>query len=73
MKKDLGIGAMLVAFGVLFGNMGLAAITTGGTLELKIVRSNEKLAGAEVASPLLKYGDVRMHYDVKVTSGPWEA
>jgi len=74
MKKGLVIGVIiLTACGFLFGNMGVAAITTSGTLELKIVRSNEKPAGAEVASSLLRYGDVRMHYDVKVTSGPWEA
>ncbi|MFQ6067604.1 MAG: hypothetical protein ACE5K3_10060 [bacterium] len=73
MKKGLVSGVILVAAGFLFCNIALAAITTQGTLELKIVRSSEKPAGAEVATPLSKYGDVRMHYDVKVTSGPWEA
>ena len=73
MKKGLVMGVILVTGAFLFGNIGVAAITTSGTLEWKIVRSNEKPAGAEVASPLLKYGDVRMHYDVKVISGPWEA
>ena len=73
MKKGLGIGVMLVAWGFLFGDIGVAAITTSGTLEWKIVRSCEKPAGVKVASPLVKAGDVSIHYDVKVISGPWEA
>jgi len=73
MKKGLIVGVALVVCLFMFSSLALAEITTSGSVQWKIAGSDEKVAGAEVASPLFKYGDVRMHYDVKLTSGPWEA
>ena len=73
MKKGLVVGVALVVSVLMFSSVALAEITTSGTVQWKIYGSDEKVGGDEVASPLFKYGDVRMHYDVKLTSGPWEA
>jgi len=73
MKKGLVIGIALVVSLFMLSSVALAEITTSGVIEWKVYGSDEKVGGAEVASPVFKYGDVRMHYDVKLTSGPWEA
>jgi len=73
MKKALVIGVGLLVFVFMFSSIALAEITTSGVIEWKIAGSDEKPGGFEVASPLFKYGDVRMHYDVLLTSGAWEA
>jgi len=73
MKKALVIGVGLLVFVFMFSSIALAEITTSGVIEWKIYGSDEKVEGYEVASPLFKYGDVRMHYDVLLTSGAWEA
>ncbi|MFQ6067106.1 MAG: porin [bacterium] len=73
MKKGLVVVIALVVSFSMFSSVALAAITTSGSVQWKISGSDEKPGGAKVASPLFKYGDVRMHYDVKLTSGPWEA
>jgi len=73
MKKALVIGVGLLVFVFMFSSIALAEITTSGTVQWKIFGSDEKPGGFDVASPLFKYGDVRMHYDVKLTSGAWEA
>jgi len=74
MKKGLLVAIALGVSVLMFSSVALAAeITTSGTLEWKIYGSDEEVGGAKVASPLFKYGDVRMHYDVLLTSGAWEA
>ena len=83
MKKGLLVAIALGVSVLMFSSVALAAeITTSGTLEWKIYGSDEnkfwETIGplgwtGEVASPVFKYGDVRMHYDVLVTSGAWEA
>ncbi|MFQ5835355.1 MAG: porin [bacterium] len=73
MKKALVIGVGLLVFVFMFSSLALAEITTSGSVQWKIYGSDEKPGGFEVASPRFKYGDVRMHYDIKMTSGPWEA
>ena len=73
MKRGLLVAIALGVSVLMFSSVALAQITTSGTLEWKILGSDEKPGGFEVASPVFKYGDVRMHYDVKLTSGAWEA
>ncbi len=73
MKKGLIVAIALVVSLFMLSSIALAEITTSGTVQWKIYGSDEKVGGAEVASPIFKYGDVRMHYDVKLTSGAWEA
>lgn len=73
MKKALVIGVGLLVFAFMFSSIALAEITTSGSVQWKIFGSDEKPGGFTVASPRFKYGDVRMHYDIKLTSGPWEA
>ncbi len=73
MKKALVIGVGLLVFVFMFSSIALAEITTSGTVQWKVFGSDEKADGFDAASPVFKYGDVRMHYDVKLTSGAWEA
>jgi hypothetical protein len=73
MKKGWIVGVALVISVLMFSSVALAEITTSGSVQWKIYGSDEKSGGYEVASPIFKYGDVRMHYDVKLTSGAWEA
>ena len=73
MKKGLLVAIALGVSVLMFSSVALALITTSGTLEWKISGSDEEVFGFKVASPLFKYGDVRMHYDVLLTSGAWEA
>jgi len=73
MKKGLVIGIALMVSLFMLSSVALAEITTSGTVQWKVYGSDEKPGGFEVASPVFKYGDVRMHYDVLLTSGPWEA
>jgi len=80
MKKGLLVAIALGVSVLMFSSIALAAeITTSGSVQWKIYGSDEnKLeetggGTGEVASPVFKYGDVRMHYDVLVTSGAWEA
>jgi len=73
MKKGLLVAIALGVSVLMFSSVALAEITTSGTLEWKVYGSDEKPGGSEVASPVFKYGDVRMRYDVKLTSGAWEA
>ena len=72
MKKELLVGVVLVTSMFVFSSLAMAAIETSGTIEWKIYGSNEKIDGDEVASPIFKYGDVRMHYDVMLTTDSWE-
>ena len=73
MKKGLVIGVALVVSVLMFSSLALAEIITSGSVQWKIYGCDEKPGGAKVASPLFKYGDVRMYYKVILTSGPWEA
>jgi len=74
MKKGLLVAIALGVSVLMFSSVALAAeITTSGSVQWKIAGSDEKPGGFEVASPVFKYGDVRMHYDVLLTSGAWEA
>jgi hypothetical protein len=73
MKKGLVVGVALAVSVLMFSSLALAEITTSGSVQWKLYGSDEKVGGYEVASPIFKYGDVRMHYDVLLTSGPWEA
>jgi len=79
MKKGLLVAIALGVSVLMFSSVALAEITTSGTLEWKIYGSDENTLVStggwtgEVASPIFKYGDVRMHYDVLLTSGAWEA
>jgi len=73
MKKRLVVAIALGVSFFMFSSVALAEITTSGVIEWKVWGSDEKPGGFEVASPRFKYGDVRMHYDLKLTSGPWEA
>lgn len=73
MKKALVIGVGLLVCVFMFSSIALAEITTSGVIEWKVFGTDEKADGFEAASPRFKYGDVRMHYDVKLTSGAWEA
>ncbi len=73
MKKGLLVAIALGVSVLMFSSVALAEITTSGSVQWKIAGSDEKSGGLEVASPLFKYGDVRMHYDVLLTSGAWEA
>lgn len=74
MKKGLLVAIALGVSVLMFSSVALAAEITGsGSVQWKIYGSDEKPGGFEAASPLFKYGDVRMHYDVLLTSGSWEA
>ncbi len=82
MKKGLLVAIALGISVLMFSSVALAEITTSGSVQWKIYGSDEnkfwETLGplgwtGEVASPVFKYGDVRMHYDVLVTSGAWEA
>ena len=79
MKKGLLVAIALGVSVLMFSSVALAEITTSGSVQWKIYGSDENTSvstfglGGEVASPLFKYGDVRMHYDVILTSGAWEA
>ena len=79
MKKGLLVAIALGVSVLMFSSVALAEITTSGVIEWKIYGSDENTSVStwglidDVASPLFKYGDVRMHYDVLVTSGAWEA
>jgi hypothetical protein len=73
MKKGLVVGVALMVSLFMLSSVALAEITTSGTVQWKLYGCDEKSGGFEVASPMFKYGDVRMHYDVLLTSGPWEA
>jgi hypothetical protein len=73
MKKGLVVGVAVLVSLFMFTSVAPAVITTSGSVQWKIYGSDEKPGGFEVASPLFKYGDVRMHYDIKLTSGAWEA
>ena len=80
MKKGLLVAIALGVSVLMFSSIALAAeITTSGSVEWKISGSDENTLVStggwtgKVASPLFKYGDVRMHYDVILTSGAWEA
>ena len=79
MKKGLLVAIALGVSVLMFSSVALAEITTSGSVQWKISGSDENTSVStfglvdEVASPLFKYGDVRMHYDVILTSGAWEA
>jgi len=79
MKKGLLVAIALGVSVLMFSSVALAEITTSGSVQWKIYGSDENTTVStggwtgKVASPLFKYGDVRMHYDVLLTSGAWEA
>lgn len=79
MKKGLLVAIALGVSVLMFSSVALAEITTSGSVQWKISGSDENTIVStggwtgEVASPMFKYGDVRMHYDVLLTSGAWEA